>query len=131
MSGLFVVSGRADSVTVFTSFEPGHVYDSGNGDLVENVPGAFQALAAAFIPDQSGTLEGVDLGMSKALGGRVFVSLFADKNNSPDSANKFTLGSIFPTSNSVLSLPNLDTLSLTLHAGTQYWIGLQSTSNPA
>ena len=73
-------------------------------------PATFQAAAGVFIPDQSGTLEGVDLGMSAVESGPVFVSLFADKNNSPDPANEFLLGSVTPTkpleanNNSVLSL---------------------------
>ena len=110
MSGLLVASGRANPVTVFSTFGPDNLYVSESGDLVENVPSAFQALAAAFIPDQSGALEGVDLGMSEALAGPASVSLFADKNDSPDSANESLLGSVTPTkplepdNNSVLSL---------------------------
>jgi hypothetical protein len=133
MSGLLVVSVRANPVTVFSSFGPDNLYDSTNGELVENVSSSFQALAAAFIPDQSGALEGADLGMSLALGGPVSVSLFADKNNSPDSANAFFLGSVTPTkplepdNNSVLSL-TYGGSPLMLHAGTQYWIGVHAPS---
>ena len=136
MSGLLVVSGRANPVTVFSTFGPDNLYVSENGDLVENVPSSFQALAAAFIPDQSGALEGIDLGMSSALAGRVSVLLFADKNNSPDSANKFLLGSVTPTkplepdNNSVLSL-TYGGSPLMLQAGTQYWIGVETPDNPA
>jgi hypothetical protein len=61
MSGLLVASGRANPVTVFSTFGPDNLYDSENGDLIENIPSAFQALAAAFIPDQSGELEGVSI----------------------------------------------------------------------
>ena len=125
VSGLLVVSGRANPVTVFSTFGPDNLYDSANGELVENVSSSFQALAAAFIPDQSGALEGVDLGMSEALGNAVSVSLFADKNNSPDSANEFLLGAVTPTNNSVLSL-TYGGSPLMLHAGTQYWIGVHA-----
>jgi hypothetical protein len=110
MSGLLVASGRANPVTVFSTFGPDNLYVSESGDLIENVSAGFQALAAAFIPDQNGTLEGVNLGMSEALAGQASVSLFADKNDSPDSANEFRLGSVTPTkplepdNNSVLSL---------------------------
>jgi hypothetical protein len=132
MSGLLVVSGRSNPVIVFSTFGPDNLYDSESGGLVDNVPQSFQALAAAFIPDQSGTLEGVDLGMSQALGGRVFVSLFADKNNSPDSANESALGSVTPTTpSSVLSLTFGGTPSVMLRAGTQYWIGVETPDNPA
>ena len=135
MSGLLVASGRANPVTVFSTFGPDNLYVSESGDLVENVPSAFQALAAAFIPDQSGALEGVDLAMSEGLGGFVSVSLFADNNDSPDSANEFLLGSVTPTkplepdNNSVLSL-TYGGSPLMLQAGTQYWIGLHAPLNP-
>ena len=118
-----VASGRANPVTVFSTFGPDNLYDSENGDLVENIPSAFQALAAAFIPDQSGELEGVHLGMSEGFGGSVSVFLFADENNSPDSADEFPLGAVTPTNNSVLSL-TYGGSPLMLQAGTQYWIGL-------
>jgi hypothetical protein len=135
MSGLLVASGRANPVTVFSTFGPDNLYLSDSGDLVENVvPGVFQALAAAFIPDQSGALEGVDLGMSEASPGLASVSLFADKNGSPDSAKVF-LGSVTPTkpleagNNSVLSL-TYGRSPFMLQAGTQYWIGVQAPSVP-
>ena len=123
MSGLLVASGRANPVTVFSTFGPDNLYDSENGDLIENIPSAFQALATAFIPDQSGELEGVHLGMSEGFGGPVSVFLFADENNSPDSADEFPLGAVTPTNNSVLSL-TYGGSPLMLQAGTQYWIGL-------
>jgi hypothetical protein len=131
MSGLLVVSGRANPVTVFSTFGPDNLYVSENGDLVENVPSSFQALAAAFIPDQSGALEGVDLGMSSGLGGRVSVLLFADKNTSPDSANRFLLGSLTPTKPSESGNNSVGGSPLMLQAGTQYWIGVETPDNPA
>ena len=135
MSGLLVASGRANPVTVFSTFGPDNLYDSENGDLIENIPSAFQALAAAFIPDQSGELEGVHLGMSEGFGGSVSVFLFADENNSPDSVDEFPLGAVTPTkplgpdNNSVLSL-TYGGSPLMLQAGTQYWIGLSANLNP-
>jgi hypothetical protein len=48
MSGLLVVSGRANPVTVFSTFEPDNLYVSKSGDLVENVSSSFRALAAAL-----------------------------------------------------------------------------------
>jgi hypothetical protein len=135
MSGLLVASGRANPVTVFSTFGPDNLYVSESGDLIENVSAGFQALAAAFIPDQNGTLEGVNLGMSEALAGQASVSLFADKNDSPDSANEFRLGSVTPTkplepdNNSVLSL-TYGGSPLMLRAGTPYWIGVQAPSIP-
>jgi hypothetical protein len=128
MSGLLVASGRASPVTVFSTFGPDYLYDSENGDLVENIPSAFQALAAAFIPDQSGELEGVHLGMSEGFGGAVSVFLFADENNSPNSADEFPLGAVTPTNSSVLSL-TYGGNPLSLQAGTQYWIGLYANLN--
>src|ERR1700730_5995643 len=135
MSGLLVAPGRANPVTVFSTFGPDNLYVSESGDLIENVSAGFQALAAAFIPDQNGTLEGVNLGMSEALAGQASVSLFADKNDSPDSANEFRLGSVTPTkplepdNNSVLSL-TYGGSPLMLRAGTPYWIGVQAPSIP-
>jgi hypothetical protein len=129
MSGLLVVSGRANPATVFSTFGPDNLYDSARGEVVQNVSQSFQALAAAFMPDQSGALEGVDLGMSGALGGSLSVSLFADKNNFPDSANASFLGSVTPTApSSVLSLTSV--VSPMLHAGTQYWIGVEAPFTP-
>ena len=136
MSGLLVASGRANPVTVFSTFGPDNLYVSESGDLVENVDSAFQALAAAFIPDQNGALEGVDLGMSEALAGLASVSLFADKNDSPDSANEFRLGSVTPAkplepdNNSVLSLTYGGSPPLMLRAGTLYWIGVKAPFTP-
>jgi hypothetical protein len=131
MSGLLVASGRGNPVTVFSSFGPDNRYDSANGELVDNVSSSFHAFAAAFIPDQSGALEGANLGMSIASRGSASVSLFADKSNSPDSANAFLLGSMTPTkplepdNNSVLSF-TYGGSPLMLHAGTLYWIGVQA-----
>ena len=57
------------------------------------------------------------------------VFLFADENNSPDSADEFPLGAVTPTNNSVLSL-TYGGSPLMLQAGTQYWIGLSANLNP-
>lgn len=122
--------------TVYTTFGPGQTFNMDGGSLVGQnnfPPPPSQGIAAAFTPNETVTLTQIDVGVSAvpAAGGlvvgshEILMELLSGVGGSPGSlveswtlTNLPTLGTSFPPESVTAAL------SVTLFAGTEYWLAL-------